>query len=100
MMNQASLEPIPGRAANGYPQEPIDMKVARGLLAIELAYGGDAADARAASTLSMTERDVAMASIDEIEPPKISEEELAAALTRLLAHLRGSNQQPIPEAAE
>jgi hypothetical protein len=41
-----------------------------------------------------------MASIDEIEPPKISEEELAAALTRLLAHLRGSNQQPIPEAAE
>jgi intracellular multiplication protein IcmO len=100
MMNQASAEPIPGRAANGYPQEPIDMKVARGLLAIELAHCGDAAEARAACTLSMTERDVAMASIDEIEPPKISEEEFVVVLNRLIAHLRGLNRQPVPEAAE
>lgn len=78
MAKQASMQPIPARPAYGYSQEPIDMSVARALLEIELTHGGDAADAKAASTLSMTERDVAMASIDEVDPPKISEEELEA----------------------
>jgi hypothetical protein len=100
MMKQASAQPIPARPAYGYPQEPIDMTVARALLEIELAHGGDAADARAASTLSMTERDVAMASIDEVDPPKISEEELVASLNRLLAHLHGLRHQAAPHAAE
>jgi intracellular multiplication protein IcmO len=100
MMKQASAQPVPARPAFGYPQEPIDMTVARALLEIELAHGGDAADARAASTLSMTERDVAMASIDEVDPPKISEEELVAAVNRLLAHLRGFKQPALSEAAE
>jgi hypothetical protein len=48
----------------------------------------------------MTERDSAMASVIEIEPPAITEEEFVAALTRLLAHLRSFNQQALSEAAE
>jgi hypothetical protein len=48
----------------------------------------DEANARAAATLSMTERDAAMASVIEIEPPAITDEKFVAALTGLLAHLR------------
>ena len=76
------------------------MTIARALLAIELAHGGDEAEAKAASTLAMTERDVAMASVDEIEPPKISEQEFAACLNRVLAHLRGLIGSEMSEAAE
>jgi intracellular multiplication protein IcmO len=100
MMKQASAQPIPAQSANGYPQEPIDMTVAQALLAIEAAQGADLAEARAASTLSMTERDMAMANIDEIEPPKISEEEFVGSLNRLLAHLRDFRQPAISQAAE
>ena len=100
MMQQASAQPIPARPADGYPQEPIDMTIARALLAIELAHGGDEAEAKAASTLAMTERDVAMASVDEIEPPKISEQEFVACLNRVLAHLRGLIGSEMSEAAE
>jgi len=76
------------------------MTVAQALLAIEAAQGADLADARAASTLSMTARDQAMANIDEIEPPKISEEEFVGSLNRLLAHLRDFRQPAISQAAE
>ena len=100
MMEQAGERPIPGKPAAGYPQEPIDMTVARGLLAIELAHSGDEAAARAASTLAMTERDVALASIDEIEPPKMSEEEFITCLNRLLSHLRDFKRPAMPQAAE
>jgi intracellular multiplication protein IcmO len=100
MMEQAGAQPIPARPAKGYPQEPIDKTIARALLAIEFAHSRDEADARAAATLSMTERDAAMASVIEIEPPAITEEKFVAALTRLLAHLRGFNQQALSEAAE
>jgi intracellular multiplication protein IcmO len=100
MMKQASAQPIPAQPANGYPQEPIDLTVAQALLAIEAAQGADLADARAASTLSMTERDLAMANIDEIEPPKISEEEFVGSLNRLLAHLRNLTQPALSQAAE
>lgn len=100
MMKQASAQPIPAQSANGYPQEPIDMTVAQALLAIEAAQGADLADARVASTLSMTERDLAMANIDEIEPPKICEEEFVGSLNRLLAHLRNFTQPALSEAAE
>jgi hypothetical protein len=48
----------------------------------------------------MTERDVAMASVDEIEPPKISEQEFVACLNRVLAHLRGLIGSEMSEAAE
>ncbi len=100
MMEQAGAQPIPARPAKGYPQEPIDKTVARGLLAIEFAHSLDEADARAAATLSMTERDAAMASVIEIEPPAITEEEFVAALTRLLAHLRRLKQLALSEDAE
>jgi hypothetical protein len=100
MMEQANARPIPARPASGYPQEPIDMKIARALMAIEFAHCGDDADARAAATLSMTERDAAMASIAEIEPPAIGEEEFVAALNRLLAHLRDFKRPALPTAAE
>lgn len=76
------------------------MTVARALLAIELAYCGDAAMARAASTMTMTERDVAMASIDEVEPPEIREQEFVACLDRLLTHLRGFKKMAAKQAAE
>jgi intracellular multiplication protein IcmO len=100
MMEQAGAQPIPARPAKGYPQEPIDKTVARALLAIEFAHSRDEADARAAATLSMTERDAAMASVIEIEPPAMTEEEFVAALTRLLAHLRSFKQPALSEAAE
>jgi intracellular multiplication protein IcmO len=93
MMKQAGTQPIPAPVADGYPQEPIDMKVAHGLLEIELAHASDAAEARLASTLSMTERDVAMASVPEVEPPKITEAETVATLNRLIGHLRGFKRQ-------
>jgi intracellular multiplication protein IcmO len=100
MMEQAGALPIPARPAKGYPQEPIDKTVARALMAIEFAHSRDEADARAAATLSMTERDAAIASVIEIEPPAITEEEFVAALTRLLAHLRRLKQPALSEAAE
>jgi intracellular multiplication protein IcmO len=100
MMEQAGAQPIPARPAKGYPQEPIDKTIARGLLAIEFAHSRDDADAMAAAALSMTERDAAMASVIEIEPPAITEEKFVAALTRLLAHLRSFNQKALSEAAE
>ena len=100
MMEQAGAQPIPARPAKGYPQEPIDKTIARGLLAIEFAHSRDEADARAAATLSMTERDAVMASVIEIEPPAMTEEEFVAALTRLLAYLRSFKQPALSEAAE
>jgi hypothetical protein len=100
MMEQAGAQPIPARPAKGYPQEPIDKTIARGLLAIEFAHSRDEADARAAATLSMTERDAAMASVIEIEPPEIREEEYVTALSRLLAHLRCFKRTPLSQAAE
>jgi hypothetical protein len=100
MMEQACAQPIPARPAKGYPQEPVDKTIARGLLAIEFAHSRDEADARAAATLSMTERDAAMASVIEIEPPAMTEEEFVAALTRLLAYLRSFKQPALSEAAE
>jgi hypothetical protein len=48
----------------------------------------------------MIERDAAMASVIEIEPPAMTEEEFVAALTRLLAHLRSFKQAALSEAAE
>jgi hypothetical protein len=48
----------------------------------------------------MTERDAAMASVIEIEPPAMTEEEFVAALTRLLAYLRSFKQPALSEAAE
>jgi intracellular multiplication protein IcmO len=100
MMEQAGAQPIPAWPAKGYPQEPIDKTIARGLLAIEFVHSRDETDARAAATLSMTERDAAMASVIEIEPPAITEEEFVAALNRLLAHLRSFKQPALSEAAE
>jgi hypothetical protein len=100
MMKQAGAQRIPAPVADGYPQEPIDMQVARGLLEIEFAHAGDAAEARLASTLTMTERDVAMASVPEVEPPKMTEEELVAALNKLIDHLRGFKRQSTAQAAE
>ena len=41
-----------------------------------------------------------MANIDEIEPPKICEEEFVGSLNRLLAHLRNFTQPALSEAAE
>jgi len=86
--------------ADGYPHEPIDMKVARGLFEIERAHAGDAAEARLASTLSMTERDVAMASVPEVDPPKMTEADMVATLNRLIALLRGFKRQTSAQAAE
>jgi len=100
MMKQAGTQPIPAPVADGYPHEPIDMKVARGLLEIERAHAGDAAEARLASTLAMTERDVAMASVPEVDPPKITEADMVAALNRLIALLRGFKRQTSAQAAE
>lgn len=100
MMKQAGTQSIPAPVAAGYPREPIDKKVARALLEIELAHAGDAAEARVASTRSMTERDVAMASVSEVDPPKISEQDMVTALNRLIAHLRGFMRQDVRQAAE
>jgi intracellular multiplication protein IcmO len=100
MMKQAGTQPIPAPVADGYPQEPFDMKVARGLLEIERAHAGDAAEARLALMLSMTERDVAMASFPEVDPPKITEADMVATLNRLIAHLRGFKRQTSAQAAE
>jgi hypothetical protein len=69
-------------------------------MAIEFAHSRDEADARAAATLSMTERDAAMASVIEIEPPAITGEEFVATLNRLLAHMRRFKRTPLSQAAE
>jgi intracellular multiplication protein IcmO len=100
MMKHASAQPISAKPAVGYPQEPIEMTLARALLEIEMAHASDAADARVASTLALTERDAAMANFDEIEPPKISAEAYVACLHQLLAHLRRFRQPEMPRVAE
>jgi intracellular multiplication protein IcmO len=100
MMQGAGAQPVPTKPSEGYPQEPIDMSLARALLEIERAHGADDADARLAATLAMTERDSAMANIDEIEPPEISEADYVACLTRVIAHLRGYLRPALSQAAE
>jgi hypothetical protein len=60
----------------------------RGLAAIELAAGAEAADARSAAMAALSERDEAMTRPVRVEPPPMSAEAFRTHLRAVLSELR------------
>jgi intracellular multiplication protein IcmO len=88
MLWAANTVPVAGPWAEGPPVEPIETILLRGLAAIELAAGAQAADAHRAAMAALSERDEAMARPNQVEPPSMSAEAFRTHLLAVLSELR------------
>ena len=93
MLSAASTAALPGPENTGLPSEPIDVRLVRGLSAIEHAAGASSSAARSAALSILAERDAALEAPIQIETPAMTLETFQAhlaAVTRQLETLRGT----------
>jgi intracellular multiplication protein IcmO len=99
MLVAASVGPVAGSGSAGHPNEPIDGVLVRRLIAVESAAGLDAAHARAAAMLALTERDEGLARGVEVDPPPMTAEAFVGHLRTVLTLLRALEGRQHPRKA-
>ena len=87
MLSAASTAVFPGPANTGLPGEPINVRLAHRLSAIERSAGASSSGARSAALSILAERDAALEAPIEVEPPAMTLETFQAHLAAVLRQL-------------
>ena len=87
MLSAASTAALPGPENTGLPSEPIDVRLVRGLSAIEHAAGASSSAARSAALSILAERDAGLEAPIQIEPPAMTLETFQAHLAAVMHQL-------------
>lgn len=99
MMEAATASRHAGEASSKPPVPPVDAGLLRRFQQMERAAGVSAMAAREIATSIMAERDEALARLERVDPPAMSDAEFVRRLTELIEHLHGIAAAPARKAA-
>jgi hypothetical protein len=99
MMEAASASRHGGEASDRPPQPPVDVALLRRLQQVERTTGIPAVASREIALSILSERDDALARLERVEPPSITDAAFAARLVEMIRRLRAIRPESPREAA-
>jgi intracellular multiplication protein IcmO len=99
MMEAATAARHAGEASDKPPRPPVDAALLRGLQRVEQAGGIPVVAAREIALSILSERDEALARLERVEPPPITDAAFAGRLLELIGLLRAARPEAKREAA-